>query len=221
MNQEEKSFGLQTLLKNFSDVQNQLKMAFDFQLYTQADQLRSILRAWKLQVKHRHIDLIKTARIHEIRDYLTAQSIFSHWKDSTLNQPHSLFSRQALLQHALRKMNILRALDSMKDYKERAWQLKETFALCLSALNDWIEKRNLEFAFETINKRIDFEDRRDFFAQRVVSFCDGKMVKIGFGALKGFALAEKWGGDLCDRFLVGVRKRRMVGALGVWSRLAV
>jgi hypothetical protein len=126
-----------------------------------------------------------------------------------------------LLQHALRKMNILRALDSMKDYKERAWQLKETFALCLGALNDWIEKRNLEFAFETINKRIDFEDRRDFFAQRVVSFCDGKMIKIGFGALKGFALAEKLGGDLCERFLVGVRKRRMVGALGVWSRLAV
>jgi hypothetical protein len=107
-------------------------------------------------------------------------------------------------------MNILRALDSMKDYKERAWQLKETFALCLSALNDWIEKRNLEFAFETINKRIDFEDQRDFFVQRVVSFCDGKMIKIGFWGLKNFAIAESEKGDLCERFLIRVRARRMV-----------
>ena len=69
LNAEEKSFGLQTLLKNFSDVQNQLKTAFDFQLYLQSSQLRSILHSWTLQVKKTRIFHLKTLRIRSIQSY--------------------------------------------------------------------------------------------------------------------------------------------------------
>lgn len=93
--------------------------------------------------------------------------------------------------------------------------------MCLSALNDWIEKRNLEYGFLGIERRIDFEDRRDFFVQRVVSWFDGKIVRVGFGGLKGFAAEESWGKGVSESFLVGVRGRRIRAALGVWRKLAV
>ena len=90
-----------------------------------------------------------------------------------------------LLKHALRKLSILRALDSMREHRDLCFKLKETFALCLSALNDWIEKRSLEFAFDRVNKFNDYQDRRDFFVTRVTSFAQQKLVKNGFEASHG------------------------------------
>ena len=71
----DKLYGLQTLLKNFINVQNLLKLAFDFNMQVQSDLMRNVIKKWKNQVKLRRIEKFQIAGNENPRGYPRAISL--------------------------------------------------------------------------------------------------------------------------------------------------
>ena len=109
----------------------------------------------------------------------------------------------------------------MREHRDYRYKLKETFALCLSALNNWIDKKNLEYTFHRINDMIDYEDRRDFFVQQIVSFSENKLLKICFIDIKLLSIRAKKSNELANSLLQKNKKNKIRKALSIWLKISI
>ena len=143
------------------------------------------------------------------------------WKDRVLEEKSSIFNRQKVLSFAIKKLHVLRSLDQLRHFKEISLKRKRHLVGCVEILEVWMTKKLVSSSIQKMRKICVYEDRRDYFLERVTTIVNRTITKNGFSLF----------GESIERYRVCMTyqkefeefrlKKKIKKSLVLWKKMAL